>query len=996
MADPRRLLVKGESCALRANLGLTLGLGLGLGVKSLSTSDACLLLVKPTILFIYILSPCVPDPAELLKSSYSNQNALFATTSESHAYLLDISTKEEYIKHLITIQKVRDMILSSDLVASSDLLQMQEPQPVGFTDKGKFVSSSDVSDLGQKVVIEKITAIQTLLAKSSLELKTIQDAFQWRTALPSDFTSYREKLRRIEIEHELQADKLHGISGVNTLIASVTDKSSIPAMIKQIQHLEVELLLSQKTRRQLEAICESAKFRKEYAYIKQILPELYETLTNVDALTAFITKLDDIIKNPVTLLYPGLQHLPMNDEQVEPFTQSLASLKPDKNPDRSERLKIRARKELFLQVLELCKHISDEKIGDPRLEHRLKGLNPLIAHIKTDLNKRSATANIAAIHLSALPNSTNKEYSFWSKTPTGSKTWFSRWGSYEQSGSIGTVIESQVAEKLPYQLTQVTARLTEICQGNLDPTTGHQTLKEELDYYQSSLLALEKEYDTHFNFTYTAHYDKLVPVLLDYGYGLEHAFTQVRALLKLAYKCINEPTMAIFCAINKFESYCSDGTEVTELAQVFQSYHAMKQMKKAEEINFLKDSKKSFDIFMERTSKLLREVYAKKGPEMLKLTDTELLVPETLLSQNSISSLYNQEDNHEILPLQVMSYISKRAIQHLFLPGATHDIELELVLYVIRQNFAEQLQKSVETFDDFKEIITSYDKKYAARRLTLEYDIKPAAKIVQNALLSSKSSKNILNYARATQQHIEYLKSGNIVENMKNALNSWLQKAVSLCSYVPIYPEVADKEIKSWFCQTPLRFKPRLEDAAEKLRVAIPNVSDQERVRQVFESVFLRILCASLFASDPYEQLLAQQQITTLLNEPEYNGYIQNLSDGLKELLCESSLDKILVATFATQNDLNLILTAKETELLLVGPIAQFLLRDTLPETAKLPLALYKLISVENRQLEGLGQLATSFIESKGLLPYERWMAGLKALTEGNPLSSAVLDAQEN
>ncbi len=888
----------------------------------------------------------------------------------------------------------------SSFTDGSASVQPTKPSKVRDEDAKKFVSRRDVQAKTNLELQEIITKVEGLLLQVSTELAAIQYAVQWRISTHESFNEFAKiKATLCKVEN-----KLHGTRGIDKHIAAVIELGAIPSIIQRVQKLEIECLLSQTKLVRLEALCGAKQYQQELIKAKALIPTLFVSLPlEIDS---FVKTVDTIIKAYVESVDPKLSALIVrgNKSEIDEFVSTLSEKKIVKVSIKTERIKQRATKWIYLQTLKASLVLAKKSDVGGRLEWRVQVLKSLVTYIERDLGvkelivkepQKEHTAQEAAAYgswfkgkvvpikrvdeltmdeLISIQEITSHEYGFWKHAPSKQK-WYN-WGKYYAvTGALGTDMDRDIGQTLHGLHTSLKKRIIYLAQGDAEPVEK-KTLKEELNFYQRAIYSLETMHNEYFEKICAATYDDLTLPLFDYAFGVSQAIEEAKSLLKLASKCTKSSAQAVFLAINEIEKHYGKYDSSLELDNVLKLYHSVVQMKLVAE-TVPKTASKPFDLFLERTAEYLHEVHATKDPAILKLTELELKVPLVVLGGRSIDGLYLADEGKMALPQVIITYLAKRIMQQLFLPSDTYDMELELVLFELRTKFYDQYYESLNFYDNIRPILGGYEKAYLNMRLDPVLQLEPAINIALLSFRALNSSWDLLSYAEGWQRLFEFGRASEDkrIVAMGSMLAGRLHEAATKNEHDIIYPVVATNDIETWNIATPAEFLQQLQREAQQ---------EQIGPQCLFGSILLRMVAACLYATDTAEQVAAQQRVIAILQTPAYATYIDELSDDLKMLLAENAMKKVFFC--ADTNEKHLKLEAKEIDFLLAGPVGYFFAQPFLnPDTTIIQMVLYKLIKQEGRN----GPLATKCAENWGR-EFERWYEGYNLLSQGNPIKAGL------
>ncbi len=878
--------------------------------------------------------------------------------------------------------------------------QAAKPIPLRPQDKGKFVVRWDVAPLPYNELIKKIDKIAATLKEVANELNSIEHTIQFRKAERNNFGDFSKNLQTIGESLDKQMQKLQGVSGCVKQVATLQDSQIIPAIFCRSQELELHVLLCQKSKRKLEALCESDQFIETYSYVKKVIPSLFAVLTDQTApiFNGFIDSIDELIKNYVEPINPQLKDLfkdKPNKQKVDSFISEVTN-HVAAPPPKQEKTKQHATKRLYLEMLEaslvLAKAVFSEKRQGTnqttgRLNWRIKILEALTAHAKAHLPKTERHQSSEKPNFDAFRQLSSKDFSFWKYHQK--KSYWHTIGYYPQTGAMATAMEENIGQVISGLLQKLRNQLFDYSKGQF-----HKALEQEIKDSWSCLQTLEETFTRYFEQSCRTPFDELTQNVLDYAHGIRYAFGQTRSLLKLAAKCSSGPARTIFGAVHSLQTHYEKQDYTSDLEQTLGLAATIVATKEAEK-NRPRSGHGSLRPLLCNTLDVLNEIHAQKNPQLFSLTEHEAIAPQWILAKNPINALYEHDEARGQLPLVVMNYISKRIMSFLYLPSDTHDIELELLLEILKNEKPPLGQislymQSIKAHPAFETLITTYETAYMPFRLSDEQLLCGLA-IARSTLQSQDHRGNALEHARAWQLLFEFTRKhkGQKADALEKALVGYLNIAASEKKYVPIYSTVARRDNETWpvDANNPEEFLSHIQQAYEECRVQVPNLTEQ----QLFDSVLLRLLCSSCFALDKEEQVTSHKQLISLFMALSESDFLLNIPEDLKQLVCESACDKILGCNFENDGGENVAITHVELKLLLDGPIEDFF-SGARWKNDKIEMVIFKLIQAEFFTRSDK-PLKNKFIKEKGELAFHRWFDNFERMLEQNPI--AKLSSQE-
>lgn len=907
----------------------------------------------------------------------------------------------------------------SSFTQESLSLQATERFSVRQEDAEKFVSRWDQEAVSCTDVTKKVAKLQQTLTKTTLELKTIQDAIQWRKSAAKDFQTFEASLKTIEETLDKLSRKLNGSIGVCKQIATVHETSAIPTIIKSILALQMQLLLAQKQTTSLKSLTEAGHVIEAYTSVKQVMPSLFEVVADqsADKVDRFIETTDGIIKQYAASIHPELNEIFEGNPtktKIDAFVQKVKSSPPNKAESKQENIKLHARQELAREMLRVSCVIANaifenkkKTKTNQRLSWRTTLLTALIDHASSGLQKKppqkpAATPVYSEAIAQAQTHNSNhpiekpehvahllenevvtkealqelkepiNQLSFWPVTGKSSY-WYTVAGYYPRTGALATAMDEDVAAILSGIVLKIKRHLAAFANLEYSLLAEAEGLQDALKHYWRCLEELETTFDRYFEQLCRTPFDDLTQNVLDYAHGLRTEFYQARSLIKLAHKCTLASSQAVFEAARTLEEPLSRREYPSELERTLGLYYASLAMKQAANAQ-PKNPAKPFDTLLSHTIDLLNEVHAKKDPQLLALSDKEQQVLYEIFSQKPIILNSAAQD-------AIMNFISKRITRFFFLPAEAHDMELELLLFAIKSNqtlqtlFTESLKNP-----RFDQLIRTYLATYIPQRLP-DNQLSQALEIA-----SYVSASNVLTATKGQQLFFEFCKSyeGPAAVALQKVLAGYMETVSTKNGYDPIYEIVAKRDIETWKIEgkPPQEFLSEISEACVHLRSVLPNIEEQH----VFNAVLVRLLAASIYATNIEEQLLAQRQLLSIFASDAYAPFLSALSSTTKQLITKSTIEKILNCSFDEDELAELALPQQEFAFLLNGPIKQFFAHEAV-ESTEIEMVLYKLIT-GNPQDEAL---KNRFIQSKGKSKFYRWMTDFELFTNMNHVTQVVL-----
>lgn len=847
-------------------------------------------------------------------------------------------------------------------------------------DKGKFVSRWDVEPCSVDELTKRVDKVAEALAEQAKVQGPIEQAIMMRTAKVEEFALFSEQLAKIEEVHDKQEKKLHGISGIDKVLATVSDKAAMSQLVERVQQLEADLFVSSKNRRMLQALCEAGHFIDAYKQVKESVPALYAVITDQseEKIEAFITTVDAIIKQ----YYPDANELYQGKptkQKIDNFIKSVQDAPQEKAPSKQEALKRYARRELSQEMLQVAKVIAQalfaEKKNAPtkttqRLSWRIRLLEAFIIHAQARLQKKSLAELQFDTHVSeammqfghqeqhqgrvqellhvndiiTFKQDDAMECSFW-KNPAWS--WAGKWysgGWYRQTGALATAMEEDVAKVLVGLVRHFTRRVNDFFRGDIEHLVGYESLQHEFEYYQRCLKTVEATFTRYFEQLCRTPFDDLTQPVIDYASGIRHTFSKAEDLIRLAAKCVQGPAKAIFGAKKAVTHHFGASAFATDLERTLKLHAVIVKMKEAE-LKKPAQAKKPFAALLTRTLELVNELHAKKDAECLQLAPDEKMVPFKLLGGDSLDSFYHNFEAGGLLPVVVMNYLVKEMLHYLYLPSDVQGVAVQVMLTAIEQNKKTYAlyNESVREHQEFASLV----REFKAHSKWLD------AKDLQSAVSIGYyvSRESLLDYAKALQLYVEFVRSKpNIFESLLHLLHGWFSRS----NHPKIPPEVLMRDIESWKINKnkPEEFLAELKDPTH------------------FSAILLRIVSASCFAKEVEEQVLGQTLFKLLFCSDSYTELMEQAKGELIPLVHESMLQRVLYATAEVEEKW-------VVEHLIEGPLQE------IGTSEQVELVRFKLLQQEPED----GPIKSHFIAQKGVPEFQRWQSGFIQFVANNPVA---------
>ncbi len=765
---------------------------------------------------------------------------------------------------------------------------------IGHDNAGKIVAFDSGNAVSSAVVVQDVQKVWETMNLLLARQKVVRDTLQWTMS-----SHMRGEVEDLGVEFGNLAKEIHGIQGVSKKIAFIEERRNIPDVIRRVQELEMVLLIAQKNLDKLDALTQTKQIHALYVEFKESLRFLFSVIEeksdeNVDH---FKKEVDGFIKSYVGTVSESLnEHLrDLSVRNIESFKSDLQAIKSCHIKDKAERRKHKARNDLYLMIFQVCKWIGVEHCNSARLPV----LQILIDHIKKDAKTARKEVLVAGsrsvlidVHAEASVEELNelktdvdpdyKKYDSW---------WTKRLYS---TGNLVVAMEQEVGLCFGGLILKLKRRIMDFCQGNGKPIDGQNTAKDEFDHYQSCIRTLEGKIDEHLQTVCNTRYDGALTLhIFDYAQGLKMAASEAKSLLALARRCHTDPSVKIFEALKSLEIHYKGFEGFDILSRSSRLYDPLLTQMAAEAVK-PQIGQKPFDKQLSRTLAFLHEVHGQKDPEILTLTPIEKKIVHVVMQTRA---------NGE-LPEAVCSYLAKRILRFLFFPAPAHDMELELVLHVLRRDFEEQYQQFVSTAN-LGEVIGAYENAYHKKRILSEKFLKLAALIAKE--IFKGYSGNYFSYVSALQKLIEFGGHDEGSKAMSKVLNKWLTAACEENGYFKIDPQVTQRHIDTWTVDSSKNFIDQLQ-AAE--------VDNPEKsIQHLFSSIMLRLAAVGLYSKDLFEQASAQEKLVCLLKAEELAIYFNALPYHVRCVLIENILEKVRICSFVEGRGLKLL--PKEEELLM-------------------------------------------------------------------------------
>ncbi len=851
-------------------------------------------------------------------------------------------------------------------------------------DADKFVSSSDVVEVKAKEISDKIASIAKSLQVAKDALKPIQEQIERRQV--KDINRFSEKLKDLNADLDAIKRMLHDpVVGIDKEICALDTREVIPGFLDRVLTLSQEVELLTKRAFTLLAHTHSEKncaifhtLMDERSEICSLSLCMLEERTNKSPnVNLFIEKVDAVITRAFEILAPHFVKSyseAQESEDRDAFINSVGKLELLSHQDKLERQKRKVSLALLRHLVDISLRVGEYcyVLDVVKLSFRVQVLQQLLEVFKKGVvsktsalpqgaivfNAKYSVTRVTPQDLDALKEGKDKEFSVWKDAPT--TPWLSYSAgraTYKVTGALADTFEDTIGQPLSGLIKKLKRFLEDVSKGHLQENS-----EEVLTRYKICLDTLEGSYRERNGLLTTlckTKIDELTGTIQNYALRLDYAFQEAHSLYKRACKSVSPQAASVFKALQTLKgeySSVGSGSIIKKTTGLYASSLAMKAVEAHRPSQAA--LAKQFDGSLWHIADLLREIHSKKDPEILTLTELEKRVPRAILSQRffDLGELYQPTDDKSELPVAVLSFIIKRMCRFLSLSSPSHDVELELVLNVVKTIRLPLLTKSLDNHPEVIKIMDDYEAAYARRRL----DFKQPVKIIFYALNAAFFNDAVGDYAKAWQRYIEYKRKNPIQEVIEV-----LEECLKVAGYPEIYPVVANTSIESWKVKKVQEFEAKLQRDAREL---FPDELELERKKSLFTSLVFRFSSTARYAKSPVEQVEALKALYRLLTIVKYKPLVEGVkaSPHALKMVCESTIEKILASSFVDEYPNGELLLAPFERELLEREVEAYLKKPTEAlSTLRLEKALMKLLLVEKKMAEALERTFTNKFESQ-------------------------------
>ncbi len=760
--------------------------------------------------------------------------------------------------------------MSSSSVCSSSVLAGSSSQQPGAVfgvkpeDRDKIVATNDLAEGQAREVSSKIAAINKLVTAAIASLQEVEDKIRWRQVRGQDLKHLSPEIKRIDGELDKCALSLHDpVAGVDTELSALDDKSKIPDLLEQIQATERRCALAQKTTKRLLAYTDSAKVCQEYGTFmdsRGLISSFCLKLQGIGLTdtSQCLREIDSIITGCFELVAPQLAG---DFTEAKPLAQKIGAVKLVEPELKSERLKVRVRKDLYKHLLEICLQVVKKTyvLDITKFSYREEVLEALLKRLRPVVNPEDV--QVTDSDVTALKGKGDANFYVW--------RYASRWSyvpGYKGDRTLGDSFEQDVGQPLAGLISKLASR------------------PENLPFYSACLNRLEQRYMQKLKSLSERGPDILTDTVFNYALGLEYAFREARSLIKYHTKMASQPAASVYKALEKLQveyRALNQNGDLGRITSLYESLVAMQEVEKARpKLAKGERFKKRFDRALWHLADLLRNIHGKKDPELLALVGEEKEVVARVLGPATI----------ELPKSTIISFIAKRIVAYLALSSPRHDIELDIVLHVMRAHVEKDLGDLLN--------------KYEAKRKAL--NLKTPIKVITNALIAASEKTASSAYAKAWQRYFEYLRKNAEEHEVCKVVDGFVK---GINGYPVMYPPVMNTSIELWPVHDPAEFLKKLHRDADCV-----DAIESQKKPLLFNSLVFRLAASARHARSPTEQVLALEKLYILITKKEYTQLVASFDDHTKEMIVESSLEKIIPTST------NSTLLIAEVELTLLKP----------------------------------------------------------------------------
>ncbi|MBS0635138.1 MAG: hypothetical protein JSR37_06720 [Verrucomicrobia bacterium] len=755
----------------------------------------------------------------------------------------------------------------------------------------------------------EVDDVKAQLAAQQVRIQAVLNTLQWHMpascVLSTEVASIKSRLESIK-------SVLHGegeldTAGLDLSLAAVQETTEIPQLFRRVHEQAMRSFLAQESMPTLLALTETSEFQLLYQDFKMILRDFYADLdTFVSAADLVMHKyIHHCVDQQLAIRFSQVANGNIRDANA---LMTAIEEAPVKHFDRVEdRYKDGMKRELFMLMLRLCLQRTDFHKQDDKVRMWRRSMLGVLVEEQKSLRELEAADTVTHIVLDQYRPEEPHSYGFVKYIG-----WFER----SQSRAFGEELEQDVGLRLEGLIQFLKNRLVQVAQGTCSKFE-HKQLKD-------CITTLENKFQTHFKKIANAEYDDFRPALFDYMYGLVWGLKEARGLYQLGLSCDDASKAAVTKAIRTFSAF-HEGEEQTVLG-------LLPSLDARHEAKALDRPLNSLDAFFSRQLLSITELHAHKDPSYVAMSTLEKSVSGLVFARKCPFV-------GDLLAPYVVSWVTKRIMQFLFLKAPVHDMELELVLYELKNRYSDAYDES-----GLQPIVERYEKRYKRTEVVSE-----ACSTI--AYLNSLAQSGDLDaYVEAWQRLFEYKVSMSRFEGANEMVDMLIERQNRL-TFPQIDKEVATAHIAAWPIRNPDEFFSELQ------KISIHR-------QYGFTSVCMKVLCGCLYAVDPIQKSNAQKALSVLLQKEEYRPYLAPLKELIMlnaALRITNLLDIELEFVSAPDGLIERFLQTKQ------GPV-QFLL--------------YTLIEGGNFELRERTQHALGEFE------YSRWMKTMAAVATKNPLET--------
>ncbi len=259
--------------------------------------------------------------------------------------------------------------------------------------------------------------------------------------------------------------------------------------------------------------------------------------------------------------------------------------------------------------------------------------------------------------------------------------------------------------------------------------------------------------------------------------------------------------------------------------------------------------------------------------------------------------------NKPELVVKLERYMLRRVAAALFLNGGALDIELELLLLVVRNS--EALNGVCTSNKELKELLDSYDKAVKLHRsdaflthaLTVLSLIHKAKAVAGNPFAYIEACQSCLEFARSPVSALVQKEHKELVAFLNSQFDDLLKDE----GYIPLKGAFRDDALEN--------FKEAVSDGQKFITILRATKYSGEwhpinsEESHAFESFLTRVLAACLYSQDEGERLFGQELFSLLMDHDGYEEYRKGISSPTKSLITANTVQKIRLGVKLSVNE---------------------------------------------------------------------------------------------